>query len=170
MREIELLSPAGDAERLRAAIEFGADAVYLAGKEFGMRSAPSNFESEELEEAVSYVHAHGKKIYVTCNTLPRNEEIERLPACLEQAGDLGVDAFIITDLGVLAMAKKYAPKVDIHISTQAGVVNYAAARAFYDMGASRVVLARELSLEEISDIRAKVPKDLDCLLYTSRCV
>ncbi len=175
----EILSPAGDTERLEAALEYGADAVYLAGKSFGMRSAPSNFTDEEIVHAVKLCHARGAKAYVTCNTLPRNEDFETLPGFLERCADAGVDAFIVTDLGVLSLAKRCAPKVDVHISTQSGVVNYAAASAFYDLGASRVVLAREMSLSEIAELRAKTPKELEieafvhgamCVSFSGRCL
>ena len=175
----ELLSPAGDAERLSAAVRFGADAVYLAGREFGMRAASPNFDDGALADAVSLAHKNRVKIYLACNTLPRSSELNRLPAFLELAREIGVDAFIMTDLGVLSLAKKYAPDVPVHISTQAGVVNYAAARAFYEMGAARVVLARELSLAEIAEIRAKTPSELDleafvhgamCVSFSGRCL
>ena len=175
----ELLAPVGDMERLISAVRYGADAVYLAGKSFGMRSAPSNFTNEELEEAVKYCHAQSVKVYVTCNILPHNAELAALPAFLEFCQAIGVDAFIMTDLGVMAMAKKYAPNVAIHISTQAGVVNYETANAFYNMGAERVVLARELSFEEIAEIRAKTPKALEieafvhgamCVSFSGRCL
>ncbi len=142
----ELLSPAGDRERLEAAVRYGADAVYLAGKSFGMRSAPQNFGEEELREAVAYCHARGVKVYVTCNTLPRNQEFEELPSFLTSCQDMGVDAFIISDLGVLALAGKVAPQVERHISTQTGIVNYAAAQVCWELGARRVVLAREVPL------------------------
>jgi putative protease len=175
----ELLAPAGDMERLSAALSFGADAVYLAGKEFGMRSAPKNFGREELFQAAELCHKKGAKLYLTCNTVPRNDELSRLPAFLEFAQEAGVDAFILTDLGVFDMAKRYAPKVERHISTQAGVANWAAARMFYEMGASRVVLARELSMEEIGEIRAKTPPELEleafchgamCMSFSGRCL
>ena len=175
----ELLAPVGDMERLISAVRYGADAVYLAGKSFGMRSAPSNFTNEELEEAVKYCHAQGVKVYVTCNILPHNAELAALPAFLEFCQAIGVDAFIMTDLGVMSMAKKYAPNVAIHISTQAGVVNYETANAFYNIGAERVVLARELSFEEIAEIRAKTPKALEieafvhgamCVSFSGRCL
>ena len=152
---MEILAPAGDWERLEAALDYGAHAVYLAGKEFGMRSSPDNFDKEALQKAVALAHSKGVKVYLTCNTLPRNQELPRLPGFLEDCAQAGVDAFILTDLGALAIAKRVAPKVDVHISTQAGVVNYETARAFWDMGASRVVLARELSLDEIAEIRQK---------------
>lgn len=175
----ELLSPAGDRERLEAAVNYGADAVYLAGKSFGMRSAPSNFTEEELAEAVAYCHSRGVKVYVTCNTLPRNREFQELPRFLSFCQDAGVDAFILSDLGVLAMAKQYAPQVHRHISTQFGVVNYAAAQACYDLGAQRVVLAREVPLAEIAEIRQKTDPALEleafahgsmCVSFSGRCL
>ena len=154
----ELLSPAGDRERLEAAVRYGADAVYLAGKSFGMRSAPQNFGEEELREAVAYCHARGVKVYVTCNTLPRNQEFEELPSFLTACQDMGVDAFIISDLGVLALAGKVAPQVERHISTQTGIVNYAAAQVCWELGARRVVLAREVPLSDM------------CMSFSGRCV
>ncbi len=175
----ELLAPAGDLERLQAALDYGADAVYLAGKSFGMRSAPANFTNEELREGVRRAHAQGVKVYVTCNTLPRNPELAALPDFLAFCQDAGVDAFILTDLGVMSMAKRYAPHVAIHISTQAGIVNYEAAHAFYNLGAERVVLARELSFSEIAEIRAKTPSALEieafvhgamCVSFSGRCL
>lgn len=175
----ELLSPAGDRERLDAALLYGADAVYLAGRQFGMRSAPSNFTDDELREAVGKCHRQGKRVYITCNILPRNGEIDALPRYLAYLDDLRVDALIVADLGVLALAKQYAPHCALHVSTQLGVVNYATAAQLYTMGARRVVLARELSLDEIADIRAKTPADLEleafvhgamCMSYSGRCL
>ncbi|MCR4925441.1 MAG: U32 family peptidase [Clostridiales bacterium] len=168
----ELLAPAGDMERLLVDIQYGADAIYLGGTAFGMRAAPSNFTMEQLKEAVTLAHSKGVKIYLTCNTVPLNSEIEAMPEFMEQAQDCGVDAFIITDLGVLNLAKKYAPKVDIHISTQAGIVNYASANAFYDLGATRVVTARELSMNDIMELRAKTNKNLEieCFVHGAMCV
>ena len=179
MRNIELLSPCGDFERLKLALKFGADAVYLAGEMFGMRTNPSNFNADELKEAVTLAHSLGKKVYLTCNTLPRNEEIEKLPDFLKYAQQIGIDAFIIADIGVMAMAKKYAPSVDIHMSTQVGIVNYQTANTLYEMGASRIVTARELSLDEIKTIRDKTPDDLEievfvhgamCMSFSGRCI
>lgn len=171
-RPVEILSPAGDRERLEAALDFGAHAVYLAGKEFGMRSSPDNFDVRALREAVELVHGRGAKVYLTCNTLPRNDELPRLPSFLQESAQAGVDAFIVSDLGVLRMAKQAAPQVDVHISTQAGIVNYEAARAFWELGASRVVLARELPLEEIAQIRAKTDPglELEAFVHGSMCV
>lgn len=179
MRNIELLSPCGDFERLKLALKFGADAVYLAGEMFGMRTNPSNFSADELKKAVELAHSLGKKVYLTCNTLPRNEEIEKLPEFLKYAQDIGIDAFIIADIGVMALAKKYAPNVDIHMSTQVGIVNYQTANTLYEMGASRIVTARELSLDEIKTIRDKTPNDLEievfvhgamCMSFSGRCI
>ncbi len=175
----EILAPAGDKERLCAAIEYGADAVYLGSDRFGMRTAAASFGGEELKEACDYAHKNGTKVYLTCNTVPRNNELDALPSFIEYAKDSGVDAFIVTDIGVLGIVKKYAPDVDIHISTQAGITNYAAARAFYEMGAKRIVTAREISLEEIAEIRAKTPKELEiesfvhgamCVSFSGRCL
>ena len=168
----ELLAPAGDRERLEAALMYGADAVYLGGDAFGMRAAPQNFNFEQLEEAVKLCHAKGVKVYLTCNTLARNHEILVLPSYLERWASIGVDAFIVADIGVLSLCKKYAPNVPVHISTQAGIVNYVTANEFYSMGASRVVTARELSMTEIAEIRAKVPKDLEieCFVHGAMCV
>lgn len=179
MQKIELLSPAGDLERLKLAVKFGADAVYVGGTKFGMRSNPSNFDEMQLKDAVDLVHKSGKKLYLTCNTLPRNHEIADLPEFLKYAQDVGVDAFIIADMGVLQLAKKYAPDVDIHVSTQAGIVNYAAANAYYEMGACRIVTARELSLDEIKTIRDHCPPELEieafvhgamCMSFSGRCI
>lgn len=179
MQNIELLSPAGDFERLKLAVKFGADAVYIGGNKFGMRSNPSNFDAAQLKDAVQFVHNNGKKLYLTCNTLPRNNEIEQLPEFLKYAQEVGVDAFIIADMGVLRLAQKYAPEVEIHVSTQAGIVNYASANAYYEMGATRVVTARELSLDEIKTIRDKCPPELEieafvhgamCMSFSGRCI
>ncbi len=168
----ELLAPAGDRERLEAAVRFGADAVYLGGTSFGMRAAPANFTFDELRSAVAYAHERGVRVYLTCNTLPRNAEIDELPAFLTAWADCGVDAFIITDLGVMELARRYTPQVEIHVSTQAGVVNFAAAHAFYALGAKRIVTAREMSLSEIGELRARTPGDLEieCFVHGAMCV
>ena len=175
----ELLSPAGDWEKLQMAVAYGADAVYLAGTAFGMRSFAGNFTDEELPRAVQYAHDHGVKVHVTVNTMPRSGEVERLPAHLERLDDAGVDALIVADLGAFTLAGKYAPHCQRHISTQQSIANYASAAAWYDLGATRVVLARELSLDEIRTIRAKVPKELEieafchgamCVSYSGRCL
>lgn len=179
MKRVELLSPAGDMERLELAVKFGADAVYVGGTQFGMRSNPSNFDPAQLQAACKLVHAAGKKLYLTCNTLPRSYELDALPDFLRSARAAGVDAFIIADMGVLAIAKEAAPEVEVHISTQAGIVNYAAANAFYQMGAKRIVTARELSLDEIKMIRDHTPPELEieafvhgamCMSFSGRCI
>ena len=175
----ELLSPAGDMERLKMSVLYGADAVYLAGTSFGMRSFAGNFSPEELPEAVRFAHERGVKVHVTVNTMPRNDELAGLPAHLELLEACGVDALIIADLGVFCAAKKYAPHCERHVSTQVSVANYACANAWYEHGAKRVVLARELSLEEIAGIRRNTPKELEletfahgamCVSYSGRCL
>ena len=168
----EVLSPAGDSESLQTALSFGADAVYLAAKKFGMRTASKNFSIEELKLACDSAHALGRKIYLTCNTLPRNADIPEMPDFLKAAEECGTDAFIIADLGVFKMAEKYAPSVERHISTQGGIINYESALAWYNMGAKRVVLAREMRLDEIAELRAKAPKELEieCFVHGAMCV
>lgn len=172
LKKPELLAPAGDMERLQAAVKYGADAVYLGGKVFGMRAAPTNFDDEQLPKAVSYCHERGVKVYLTCNVLPRNDELPELPEFLIKAEKAGVDALIISDMGVLEYAKKYVPNMEIHISTQTGIVNYASANAFYKMGAKRVVTARELKLSEIAEMRKNIPDDMDieCFVHGAMCV
>ncbi len=175
----EVLAPVGDFERLKMALLYGADAVYLGSTEYGMRSASANFDMDSLRRAVEMAHEKDVRVYLTCNTLPRNEEIDRMEDFIRQAAATGIDAFIVTDLGVLSLVKKAAPEVDIHISTQNGVVNWLAASELYRMGAKRVVLARELSLEEIRQIRKKTPPELElevfvhgamCMSFSGRCV
>lgn len=175
----ELLAPAGDMERLKMAVLYGADAVYLAGTSFGMRSFAGNFSPEELPKAVQYAHDHGVKVHVTVNTMPRNNELSGLPEHLERLNDCGVDALIIADLGVFRAAEKYAPRCERHISTQVSIANYNCANAWFELGAKRVVLARELSLEEIRTIRRNTPKELEietfahgamCVSYSGRCL
>ena len=179
MSKIELLSPAGDMERLKMAVAYGADSVYLAGTAFGMRAFAGNFSPEELPLAVQHAHAHNVKVHVTINTMPRNDEVTALPAYLEQLQDAGVDALIVADLGAFTLAGKYAPKCARHISTQQSIANYECAKAWYDLGAERVVLARELNLEEIRTIRENTPKELEietfghgamCVSYSGRCL
>ena len=177
-RRSELLSPAGDMEKLILAVEYGADAVYLAGRAYGMRAGAGNFTDDGLRQAVAYCHERGVRVHVTCNTIPRDDEMAALPAFLELLDDAGADAVILADLGVMNAVKKYAPHAAVHISTQAGVMNAETARAFYDLGASRVVLARELSLDRIAALRAKTPPELEleafchgamCVSFSGRC-
>lgn len=166
-------------ERLRMAVLYGADAVYLAGTDFGMRAFAGNFTPEELRQAVSFAHSRGVRVHCTINTMPRNEEVARLPEHLELLNDAGVDALIVADMGAFTLAGRYAPNCQRHISTQASICNYETARAWHDLGASRVILARELSLEEIRTIRDKTPADLEieafvhgamCVSYSGRCL
>ena len=175
----ELLAPAGDMERLKMAVLYGADAVYLAGTAFGMRAFAGNFTPDALREAVGYAHSRGVRVHCTINTMPRNDEIVRLPEHLELLNDAGVDAVIVADLGAFTLAGKYAPRCQRHISTQASISNFETARAWYDLGASRVILARELSLAEIRTIREKTPPELEieafvhgamCVSYSGRCL
>ena len=179
MRKLELLSPAGDMERLKMSVLYGADAVYLAGTSFGMRSFAGNFTPEELPIAVKYAHDHGVKCHVTVNTMPRNDEVVHLPEYLSQLDDAGVDALILADLGAFTLAGKYAPHCERHISTQQSIANYECAQAWFDLGATRVVLARECSLEEVRTIRQKVDPKLEietfghgamCVSYSGRCL
>ena len=179
LQQPELLAPAGSLETLKYAVMYGADAVYCALPEFGMRAAPVNLTVGELHEGCIFAHARGKKVYLTLNTLPTNEELNKLPQYIQNAAEAGVDAFIIADLGVLALAKKYAPQVERHVSTQAGITNYEAAKVCYELGAKRVVLARELPLTEIALIRDNCPADLEleafvhgamCMSVSGRCL
>ena len=166
-------------ERLEMALHYGADAVYLAGKRFGMRASAGNFSMEELAVACAKAHEKGAAVHLTCNTLPREDELKALPDFLRQAQSAGVDAFIIADLGVMKMAERYAPNVQRHVSTQLGVINSATANVLYDMGASRVVLARETPMRDIYEIRANTPKELEieafvhgamCVSFSGRCL
>ncbi|MBO4212362.1 MAG: U32 family peptidase [Oscillospiraceae bacterium] len=179
MKKIELLAPAGDMEKLNMAVRYGADAVYLAGTSFGMRSFAGNFSPEELPRAVALAHAHGVRVHVTVNTMARSRELDALPPHLELLDASGADALIVADLGAFRMAQRYAPRCELHMSTQVSIANYASASAWYELGAKRVVLARELSLEEIAEIRAKAPKELElevfahgamCVSYSGRCL
>ncbi|WP_407382998.1 peptidase U32 family protein [Ruminococcus sp.] len=172
MNKPEVLSPAGDRESFLTALRYGADAVYLAGKNFGMRTASKNFSAEELKLACEKAHQLKKKVYLTCNTLPRNADLPQMPDFLRQAEAYGVDAFIIADLGVFEMAKRYAPSVERHISTQGGIINYESALAWYQLGAKRVVLAREMRLEEIAELRSRIPDalEIECFVHGAMCV
>lgn len=176
---IELLAPAGDMERLKVAIAYGADAVYLGGKMFGMRTSSNNFTNEELKEAVEYAHERNVKIFVTCNITPTDVEIDLIPEFFKYLSEINVDGLIVSDIGVLFLAKEYAPNLEIHMSTQAGIVNHAAANSLYKLGVKRVVLARELTFEQIKNIRNNTPKDLEieafvhgsmCMAFSGRCL
>lgn len=172
MKRPEILSPAGNFEKMKSAILYGADAVYLSGKIFGMRAAADNFSIEELAEAVEYAHAHGVRVYLTVNTMPREHEYPLLNEYFESLKNINIDALIIADIGVLMLVRKILPNMEIHISTQANAVSSADCLAWYSLGAKRVVLARELTLEEIKAIRAAIPDDLEleCFVHGSMCV
>lgn len=179
LKKPEVLSPAGDIECFDAAVMYGADAVYLAKKTFGMRTAPDNFSQDELIYACNKAHSLGKKVYLACNTLPHSRELSGLKDFAFQAKEAGVDAYIVSDIGVMSILKETTPEIGIHISTQAGTVNYASASEFYKMGAERVVLARELSIDEIKEIRDRTPPELEleafvhgamCVSFSGRCL
>jgi len=175
----ELLSPAGNREKLEAAIRYGADAVYMAGTFFGMRAAADNFSLPELKDAVVYAHAHGVRAFITVNTMPREHEYPRLREYLTALRDVKPDALIVADLGVFMLAKEILPEIELHVSTQANTVSAETCRAWHSLGAKRVVLARELTLDEIKAIRAATPDSLEieafihgamCISYSGRCL
>ncbi len=168
----ELLCPAGDRERLDMALAYGADAVYLAGNAFGMRAFAGNFDREGLAAAVEAAHAKGVRVHVTCNTLARNQEAAQLPEYLEYLDSIGADAVIAAGVEVLDLCKRHAPHVQVHMSTQTGITNYEAARVWHELGASRVILARELSLDEVAELKAKAPRGLEveCFVHGAMCV
>ena len=172
MKRPEILSPAGNFEKMKAAILYGADAVYLSGQIFGMRAAADNFSIDELKEAVSYAHERGVKIYLTVNTMPRENEYEALKEYFKALKEVKPDALIIADIGVLMLAREMLPEIDIHISTQANSVSAADCKAWYALGAKRIVLARELTLEEIKAIKASIPEELEieCFIHGSMCI
>ena len=177
--KIELLAPAGGMESLRAAADFGADAVYAAGKAYGLRAFADNFTPDEIARAAAYLHSRGKRLYITMNAVFHPHDFNGLEAYIARLAEAGVDAFIVSDPGVLITAKRVAPQIPVHISTQANTTNALTARFWYEQGASRVILARELSLAEISEIRANTPKALEleafvhgamCIAYSGRCL
>lgn len=177
MKKPELLAPAGNMEKLKMALLYGADAVYLGGKSFGLRAFGGNFSREELKEAVDFAHNLGKKVYVTVNIFPHNIDVEALPDYLAYLNEIRVDALLVADLGVFTLAKQYAPDIELHISTQANNTNYVTVNAWKDMGATRVVMARELSLQELKTIREKCDVELEmfvhgamCISYSGRCL
>ena len=179
MQRIELLAPAGDLERLKTAFIYGADAVYIGGEIFGMRSAAKNFNKEDMAEGVKFAHERGKQVFVTVNIIPRNEEFEQLEDYLKELEEIGVDAVIVSDPGVFSVVRRVLPNMEIHISTQASTTNAASATFWYNQGAKRVVMARELSFEEIKEIRDNSPEGMDieafihgamCMSYSGKCV
>lgn len=175
----ELLAPAGNLEKLKIAIEYGADAVYIGGEEFSLRVAADNFTNDEIKLGVDFAKARGKKVYLTANIIPHNKDIDEYGRFLNGVKDLGLDAVIISDLGMFDVTKELAPELEIHISTQANNVNYRSAQKWYEMGAKRVILAREMSIDEISEIRRRTDKGLEleafvhgamCISYSGRCL
>ena len=178
MYKPELLAPAGDLEKLKVAVTYGADAVYLGGNALGMRAAAKNFTPEEMREGIQFAHQRGKKVYVTCNIFAHNADFTGMSDYFKALEEMGADALIISDLGVFSLAKAVVPNMEFHISTQANCTNYAAAAFWRGAGAGRVILARELSLNEIFDIHQSVP-DLHieafvhgamCMAYSGRCL
>ncbi|MDR1773316.1 MAG: U32 family peptidase [Clostridioides sp.] len=179
IEKVELLAPAGDLEKLKIAIEYGADAVYIGGEFFGMRTAAKNFSMEDIAEGVEFAHKRGKKIYVTVNVIPHNEDFVGLDKYLKDLEKCGVDAVIVSDPGVISVVKEVLPNIEVHLSTQANTTNYLSANFWYKQGIKRVVLARELSFKEISEIKAKIPTDMQietfvhgamCISYSGRCL
>ncbi len=177
MKKPELLAPAGNPEKLRMALLYGADAVYLGGKAFGLRAFGGNFSREELAEGVAFAHAMGKKVYVTVNIIPHNGDLEDLPDYLRFLSRAGVDALLVADLGVFMMAREIVPRMELHVSTQANNTNWATVNSWQKLGAKRVVLARELSMEEVREIRRRSSAELEmfvhgamCISYSGRCL
>lgn len=179
MNKPELLAPAGDLEKLKMAIVYGADAVYLGGEEFGLRKASKNFTLEDIEEGIRFAHKRNKKVYVTLNIIPHNEDLIGLDEYVSELEKIGVDGVIVADPGVFSVIRRVAPNMPIHLSTQASATNYETIRFWYDLGIRRIVVARELSLDEIKEIKKKLPKDLEieafvhgamCISYSGRCL
>lgn len=179
MRKIELLAPAGNLEKLKMAIMYGADAVYIGGEEYGLRASADNFTLEQMKEGLEFAHARGKKVYLTMNIIPHNEDFEGMGNYVKEVAAIGVDAIILSDPGVFSVVKENAPDMEIHLSTQANNTNWTSAKFWYNQGVKRIVLARELSVSEIREIREKTPPDLDfeifihgamCISYSGRCL
>ena len=175
----ELLAPAGDMEKLRMAVLYGADAVYIGGEMFSLRVAAENFSKEDMQEGIKYAHDRGKKVYLTANILPHNDDIEEFEEFVKDIKNYGFDAVLVADLGLFDMMQELAPEIPIHVSTQANNINYRSAIKWYKMGATRVVLAREMSFKEIAEFQKKIPEDLEleafihgamCISYSGRCL
>ncbi len=178
-KKIELLAPAGDLEKLKIAVLYGADAVYLGGTSFGLRAKAKNFDREQMQEGISFAHKHGAKVYITCNIFAHNEDLSKLPEYLRELEELGADAILVADPGVFATAREIVSNMDIHISTQANNTNYNSALFWHKLGAKRIVMARELSLREIKEISQNIPDSLEieafvhgamCISYSGRCL
>ncbi len=179
MEKVELLAPAGSLAKLKYALVYGADAVYIGGEEFSLRVAAKNFTADEIKEGIDFAHNLGKKVYITANIIPHNDDIKKFPEFVREVDALGADAIIISDPGMFALAKKCAPRLDIHISTQANNTNFESAKFWHSQGAKRVILAREMSFDEIREIRENTPSDLElecfvhgamCISYSGRCL
>src|SRR5690554_4163541 len=179
MNKIEILAPAGNMENLKMAITYGADAVYIGGKQFGLRAFANNFTIEQMNEAVTYAHQKGKRVYVTLNIFPRNEDFSQMGDYIRALADIKIDALIISDPGILTLVKELAPELEIHLSTQANNTNWYSANFWHEQGVKRIILARELSLKEISEIRKNTPDTLEleafvhgamCISYSGRCL
>jgi putative protease len=179
MKKVELLAPAGNLEKLKMAILYGADAVYIGGQRFGLRASADNFSLEDMREGLEFAHERNCKVYVTVNIIPHNQDLVGLPEYIKQLDELGVDAVIVSDPGIFYIVRSTAPDMEIHISTQANNTNYMSAKFWYDLGAKRIVVARELSFDEIREMAAMTPKDLDieafihgamCISYSGRCL
>lgn len=178
-RKIELLAPAGDLEKLKIAVLYGADAVYLGGTSFSLRAKAKNFDTEQMREGIEFAHAHGAKVYVTCNIFAHNEDFDKMADYFKELYELGADAILVADPGVFALARKTVPELDVHISTQANNTNYHTALFWKELGAKRIVMARELSMREIKEISQNIPEDLEieafvhgamCISYSGRCL
>jgi putative protease len=179
MKKVELLAPAGNLEKLKMAVLYGADAVYIGGQKFGLRAKADNFSAEDIQQGIKFAHARSCKLYVTLNIIPHNDDLDGLPEYVKQLDELGVDALIVSDPGIFSIVRKVAPNMEIHLSTQANNTNYQSANFWYELGAKRIVVARELSLTEIKEIDTKTPKELDieafvhgamCISYSGRCL
>ncbi len=179
MNKIELLAPAGNLEKLKMAIIYGADAVYLAGQQYGLRASADNFTLEEMKEGIEFAHERGKKVYVTMNIIPHNKDLDQIPKYVEEISKMDIDAIIVADPGILSIVKEVNPSIEVHLSTQANNTNWKSAEFWYKQGVKRIVLARELSLEEIRDLKKKTPNDLElevfvhgamCISYSGRCL
>lgn len=179
MKKIELLAPAGNMEKLKMAVLYGADAVYLAGEKFGLRTASDNFSFDEMKEAVDFAHSNGVEVFLTMNIIPHNDDLKDVSSFVEKAATTGIDAVIVSDPGMLSIIKKTAPELSIHVSTQANITNIESVNFWHSVKASRVVLARELSLKEIKQIRDGCPKEMEleafvhgamCISYSGRCL
>lgn len=179
MKKIELLAPAGDLEKMKTAVDYGADAVYFGGSVFSLRTQAGNFTHEEMKEGIEYAHLHGVRVYMTINIFAHNEDIEALPAFLDSIADLEIDAFLVSDPGVIAVLKQKRPDAELHLSTQANTTNYMTALFWRDYGVKRIVTAREMSMTELAEFRAKLPEDMEievfvhgamCMSYSGRCL